>query len=172
MPEEVLRVQSRRATRQRRVQIAQHLLAAVMLISIGVEHGANSLLPICEIVAGALLIAAVIRERLRPGHHGGGVAWLELTGAAMTTVEAVERTRGPHHVSFVIVSFLQPLVLFMFAIFDAQMSEARYLKADDDTFEMRLRILFRRRIRWENIRGFRVVGTAIEARGRQEDQSA
>src|SRR6266581_3861704 len=114
---EILRVQSRRAVRQRRATIVQHLIAAIILINLGVEHGGTSLLSISEIAAGALLIGSVIRERFSIRHHGG-IAWVEFAGALMSGFEAGERTRGPHHVSFVILVFAQPLLLLLFAIFD------------------------------------------------------
>jgi hypothetical protein len=158
---EVLRVQSRRAARQRRATIIQHVIAAIILINLGIEHGATSLLSIAEIVAGALLVGSVIRERFSKGHHGG-IAWVEFAGALMTGIEAGERTRGPHHVSFVILVFVQPLILLLFAIFDTQVASARYLKADDEGFEARLRLFFRRRIAWDQMRGFRIDGHAIE----------
>ncbi|MDQ6800092.1 MAG: hypothetical protein M3041_04565 [Acidobacteriota bacterium] len=158
---EILRVQSRRAVRQRRVQIGQHIVAAFILINFGIEHGGRSLLSISEIAAGALLIASVIRERFSRAHHGG-IAWVEFAGALMAGIEAGERTRGPHHVSFVILAFVQPVVLLLFAMFDTQIAAARYLKADDDGFEARLRLFFRRRVAWDQMRGFRVDGNAIE----------
>ncbi|HUJ12365.1 MAG TPA: hypothetical protein VL284_01135 [Thermoanaerobaculia bacterium] len=164
MPVEILRVESRRAARQRRMQKVQHLFAAALLITTAMQHGLRSPLAIAEIAAGALLIAAFVRERLRHGHHGG-VAWVEIAGAAMTLVEAVERTRGRHHLSFVVLSFLAPAVLLVFAIFDARIAEARYLKADEDGFEVRLRLFFRRRVRWKEIRGFRATSDAIELEG-------
>ena len=83
----------------------------------------------------------------------------------MTFVEAVERTRGRHHTSFIVLSYAGPLLLFFFAIFDAPLAERRYLKADDKAFELRLRLLFRRRVRWEDIRSFRIAGDAIEIEG-------
>jgi hypothetical protein len=123
-------------------------------------------LSVAEVAAGGLLVLSVLRERFRsrPGRHGG-VAWVELAGAAMTTVEAVEKSRAPHHVSFIILTFVQPLMLFLFAIFDARISQARYLKADDDYFEMRLRLFFRRRIRWADIRSFDAQAEAIVMAG-------
>jgi hypothetical protein len=148
----------------RRVQIVQHVIAAFLLVNAGIEHGAHSPLAIAEIIAGGLLIVSVLRERRRGGHHEG-IAWVELAGAAMVAVEAVEKTKGPHHVSFVILAFVQPLILFLFAMFDAQITHARYLKADDDGLEMRLRLLFRRRIPWASIRSFSVQGSTIVMEG-------
>ena len=164
MPAEILRVQSRRAARMRKMQIAQHVIAAFVLVNAGIEHGAHSPLAIAEIVAGGLLVVSVLRER-RQGGHQHGIAWVELAGAAMVTVEAVEKTKGPHHVTFVILSFVQPLALFLFAMFDAQIAHARYLKADDDALELRLRLLFRRRIPWARIRSFAVKGHTIVLEG-------
>ena len=164
MTAEVLRIESRRAARMRKAQIAQHVIAAFVLVNAGIEHGAHSPLAIAEIVAGGLLIVSVLRERRQGGHHGG-IAWVELAGAAMVTVEAIEKTKGPHHVSFIILSFVQPMILFTFAVFDAQIAHARYLKADDEYLEMRLRLLFGRRIAWEKIRSFSVNGTTIVLEG-------
>ena len=144
----------------RKAQVAQHVIAAFVLVKAGIEHGAHSPLAIAEIVAGGLLVVSVLRERLRGGHQHG-IAWVELAGAAMVTVEAIEKTKGPHHVTFVLLSFVQPLVLFLFAMFDAQIAHARYLKADDRYLELRLRLLFRRRIAWTKIRSFSVRGTTI-----------
>ena len=165
MPAEVLAVQSRRAGRMRKAQIAQHVIAAFVLVNAGIEHGAHSPLAIAEIIAGGMLIVSVLRERRQRGEHQHGIAWVELAGAAMVTLEAIEKTKGPHHVSFVILSFIQPLILFMFAIFDAQIGHARYLKADDDFLEQRTRLLFRRRIRWASIRSFAVEGHKIVLEG-------
>jgi hypothetical protein len=165
MAEEILHVQSLRAVRARRGQIAQHLLAAVLLIYAATQHGMKSPLAIAEIVAGGLLIGTVIVQRVRKHAQHGHVAWVELAGAFMTLVESIERTRGRHHLSFVILSYLAPAILFAFAIFDAQINERRYLKADDEGFEMRLRLLFRRRVRWKDIGSFRVAGTTIEVEG-------
>jgi hypothetical protein len=160
MPPEIFPIQSRRAVRQRRMQIVQHVFAAILLFNTGVAAGADSPLAIAEIVAGGLLVIAVLRERIRPSHHGN-LAWVELAGAVMITVEAIEKMRTPHHVSFIILTFIQPLILFVFAIFDAKISHARYLKADDDDLEVRLRLLFRRRIRWADIRSFYVQADMI-----------
>ncbi|HLJ75508.1 MAG TPA: hypothetical protein VKU62_13030 [Thermoanaerobaculia bacterium] len=162
MAEKVLHVQSLRAGRARRMQIVQHLLAALLLISAGLDR--RGWLGYAEIFAGGLLVATVVRDRFRGGHHGG-VAWVELAGALMTLVESIERTRGRHHLSFVILSYMGPALLFLFAIFDAQIVERRYLKADDEGFEMRLRLLFRRRVRWKDAVSFRVNGTKIEIEG-------
>jgi hypothetical protein len=164
MPAEVFPLQSKRAARARRLQIAQHLLAAFLLIDGGVEQGVHSALSILEILAGALLILSVVRERFKRGHHSH-VAWVELAGAFMTLVEAIQRTHGRHHLSFILLSYAGPILLFTFAIFDAQISERRYLKADDEGLELRLRLLFRQRVRWEDIRSFRVEGNAIELEG-------
>lgn len=161
MPVEVLPLQSRRAARARRVQIGQHLVAAFVLINAGVQEGPHSLLAILEIVAGALLVLSVVRERFRRGEHSH-VAWVELAGAFMTLVEAVERTRGRHHLSFVILAYAGPILLFIFAIFDAQIAERRYLKADDEGLELRLRLLFRTRVRWAEVQSYRVAGDVIE----------
>src|SRR5204863_1054889 len=106
MPAEVLAVQSRRAGRMRKAQIAQHVIAAFVLVNAGIEHGAHSPLAIAEIIAGGMLIVSVLRERLQRGEHQHGIAWVELAGAAMVAVEAIEKTKGTHHVSFVILSFI------------------------------------------------------------------
>lgn len=162
MSAEIFPVQS---ARRKRAQLVQHAFGALLLVSYAADrlsrpHAGLPPLAIAEIAAALLLILAVLGERLRKAH--GGIAWVELAGAAMAVVEAVERTEGRHHVSFIILSYFAPVVFILFALFDARIAAARYLKADDESFEMRLRLLFRHRIRWDAVRAFRVDGTAIE----------
>lgn len=159
MSEEILPVHSMRK------KTAQHVLAALMLVTYALDHLSRPhtgvpLLPIVEIAAAILLVAAVVRERLHKAH--GGIAWVEFAGALMALVESIDRTEGRYHLSFIILSYFAPVVLFVFALFDARISAAHYLKADDERFELRLRLLFRRCIRWVEIRAFRIAGSAIE----------
>jgi hypothetical protein len=150
--EEILYLQSRRAARKRRVQTVQHVFAATILFMGGIDHLHHTpALAIAEMVAAALLIGSVIRERVKRGHHQGGVAWVELAGAAMMFVEAVEKTRVRHHWFFYPLLFVQPMVLLAFALFDAQISARRYIKADEDGLELRTRLFFRKRISWTEL---------------------
>ncbi len=118
------------------------------------------LLPSLEIAAAALLIGAAVRERIRHAHDR--VGWVEIAGGFMTLVEAVQRTRERHHLSFMVLSFIQPVILFAFGIFDVQLAALRYLEANDEAFIVRLRLLFRRRLRWRDARAFRFRGTTLE----------
>jgi hypothetical protein len=166
LPDEILHVKTRRAARAKRVQTAQHVFAAGILIMNGTDHlHHNAPLAIAEIVAGALLVAAVLLEK-RLHHRVGKIGWIELAGAAMTTVEAIEKTRGKHHAMFYVLAFVQPLILLLFAIFDAQLSASRYLKVDDDGLVVRLRLIFWRRIPWSAIKGFRFRDDALDLGGR------
>lgn len=151
--------------RRRRAQTAQHALAALMLVSYAADHFSKphagiAWLALAEIGAALLLVVAVVRERRHKSH--GGIAWVEIAGALMALVEAIERTQGRHHRSFIVLSYAAPAVLLIFALFDARISAMRYIKADDDSFEVRLRLLFRRRIPWKDVRAFRISGKAIE----------
>jgi hypothetical protein len=47
-------------------------------------------------------------------------------------------------------------MLFAFAIFDAQLQQLRYLRAGEDFVEVRTRPLFRGRMRWSDMKSFRV----------------
>jgi len=154
LSEEILRVQSRRATRARRAQTAQHLVAALVLVGGAFGHlEHNRVLAICAMAAAAVLVGAVIVEKKRRHHHHAGIAWVELAGAAVMLVEAIDRTRGRHHTSFVILSFLGPALLFAFAAFDVQVAARRYIKVDDEGVETRMGLFFRRRVTWDEIRG-------------------
>jgi hypothetical protein len=127
-------------------------------------------LPSLEIAGAALLIGAALRERLRRGHGHEAVGWVEIAGGVMTTIEAVAKTREPHHLSFLILGFIQPLVLFAFGLFDVQIAAMRYLEANDDHFVVRLRLLFRRSFRWSHAHAFRFRGDKLEVetdRGRR-----
>jgi hypothetical protein len=80
----------------------------------------------------------------------------------MTLIEAVAKTREPHYLSFLVLGFVQPLILFMFGVFDVQLAKLRYLEANDDRFLVRQRLLFRRGIRWSDARAFRFRGKKLD----------
>lgn len=149
----------------KRVQTLQHVFAALALALAGwqhLQHGGKHdvVLPALEIAAAALLIGAAIRERLRQAHDP--VGWVEIAGGVMTFIEAIARTREPHHLSFLVLSFIQPVILFAFGIFDVRIAKLRYIEASDERLLIRQRLLFRRGIRWRDARAFRFRGTALE----------
>jgi hypothetical protein len=163
---ERLPIQSRLVQRAKRVQTLQHVFAAVALASAGWEHlhhgHGGLLLPSLEIAGAALLLGAAAREHLRRGHGHDAVGWVEIAGGVMTLIEAITRTRERHHLSFLVLAFLQPLVLFAFGIFDVQLNSMRYLEANNTHFVVRLRLLFRRSLLWDHARGFRFRGDRLE----------
>jgi hypothetical protein len=166
MPGETFPIISRRAERMKRVQKAQHLTGALVLITAALghlEHGVH-LLPVLEITAAVALIASVIVARVRGEASGHGVAWVELAGAAMVTVEAIAKLEQPHHVSFYILSFVQPVVLLLFAVFDSHIAAMRLLRADESAFTMRTRIFFRRRVAWSDVKEWHPLADGIEVR--------
>ncbi len=169
MPEDVLPVQSRRVERVKRAQTMQHVIAAILLgqAAIGhlrAPHNAELVLPILELAASAALILSAIREQVR---HARGfahekVAWLEIAGAAMAFVEAIKHLYEPHHLSFRIISFIPPVMLLLFGVFDLRLRSIRYLKVDDDGFAVKLRLLFpKKQVKWEHVRGFRIVDNKV-----------
>jgi hypothetical protein len=157
-------IESRLAQRMKRVQTMQHVFAALALAFAGwqhLQHGRHDLvLPALEIAAAALLIGAAVRERLRHAHDP--VGWVEIAGGVMTLVEGIARTRERHHLSFLVLSFIQPVILFAFGIFDVQITKRRYIEANDERLLIRQRLLSRRGIRWRDARAFRFRGTTLE----------
>ncbi|HEX9160766.1 MAG TPA: hypothetical protein VF980_03590 [Thermoanaerobaculia bacterium] len=156
---------SKRAARQKRVQTVQHFFGAGMLIFAASDHlraGSHSVLPYLEIAAGAVLIISVILERVRHHASRGGVAWVELAGATMMLVEAFAKLEERHHLSFYILSFFAPIVLFAFAIFDARIAALRAMQANEDGFQMRVRAFWRRRVAWRDVGSWRRTADAIE----------
>lgn len=163
MPVEILPIQSHRFERVKRVQTAQHLLGALLLMSNGwahiKQHGAAPL-SVLEIASGALLIGAAIREKVHKGHSR--VGWVELAGSVMLFVEAVHRLYERHHLLLYILSFIPPILLALFGIFDVQLHQLPKMIATDDDLTMRIRLLGRRRVRWNDVRAFRFTPKAIE----------
>lgn len=166
MPVERLRIESRLAERLKGAQTVQHVFAALTLGWAGWEHlhagHGSALLPSLEIAGAALLIIAAARERLRRGHGHDAVGWVEIAGGVMTLIEAIAKTRERHHLSFLVVAFIQPLILFAFGIFDVQFAALRYIEANDTHLVVRLRLLFRRSLQWRQARGFRFRGNRLE----------
>lgn len=147
------------------MQIVQHVFAAVALAMAGwqhLQHAHDVVLPSLEIAGAALLLGAAARERLRRGHGHDAVGWVEIAGGVMTLIEAFAKTRERHHLSFLVLAFVQPLVLFAFGIFDVQLAAMRYLEANETHFIVRLRLLFRRSFRWSHARAFRFRGYRLE----------
>ena len=80
----------------------------------------------------------------------------------MAFVEAIKRLTEPHHLSFRIVSFVPPIVLLLFGVFDIRLRSIRYLKVDDDGFAIKLRLFFpKKQVKWEHVRGFRIAGNNV-----------
>jgi hypothetical protein len=143
-----------RADRVKRRQPIQHVVAAMLLVYTGydhLQHSAHVALPVAEIVAGLTLIALVATARFRQRSEHGGMAWVELAGAGMMFVEAIAKLEERHHRSFYVLSFVAPTVLLLFALFDAQINAMRRMKADEERFEMRVHLFWRRAVRWEDI---------------------
>lgn len=165
MPDEILYVKSRRRARVKKIQTAQHVLAAFILILAAVDHLTNPkehhlVLPLLELIAGITMIGSVIVEKIRKTH--ARVAWVELAGAALMFVEAIAKTQQRHHFSFYVLSFLSPAILLTFAILDARIERALYLKATAEALELRLRPLWRRRVPWAGLTSYRIGEKAIE----------
>jgi hypothetical protein len=149
----------------KRLQIVQHVFAAIALGMAGWQHlrrAHDVVLPSLEIFGAALLLGAAARERLRRGHGHDAVGWVEIAGGVMTLIEAIAKTREPHHLSFLILGFIQPAILFAFGIFDVEIAAMRYLEANDTHFIVRVRLLFRRSLRWNLARAFRFRGDRLE----------
>jgi hypothetical protein len=148
----------------KRAQTAQHVFAALMLFNAGYQHlHHNPVFAACQIIAAALLVGSVVVEKFRHGHASTkGIAWVELAGAVLSFIEAIEKLHQPHHTLFYVLIFVQPLVLLAFALFDAQIGRSRYIRLDDAGLEFRIRLIWRTRIAWDAIRGYRRTGNAID----------
>jgi hypothetical protein len=166
MPKETFLLQSRRFARSRRVQTVQHLVGAVMLISTALTHltdpkSHHVVLPVLELVAGLGLIGAAIVEKVRKTHPR--VGWVELAGSAMMFVEAFAKLQQPHKLAFYILSFIPPVILLIFGLFDDRIREALYMRADDERFEMKQRIVLpSKKVAWDGLRAYRVTEKALE----------
>ena len=165
MAVETFAVRSKRIDRGRRVQTAQHVLAALILILTAYGHLTDPkhhdvVLPILEIAAGIALIVTAIVEKVRKTH--ARVGWLELAGAAMTYVEAFAKLREPHHLSFHILTFISPTILLLLRLFDSRIRAGMRLETNDDMFYARLRLMRSHRVPWETIRSYRITPTHLE----------
>jgi hypothetical protein len=162
MPDEIFRIESVRAARAKRAQTAQHLIGGFVLASNGWTHltapgGAkHPLLAVMEIGAAVLLASVVILETFR--HSRGAhskVGWVEIAGAAMLSVEAITRLFEPHKLALRILSFVPPIMLLLFGIFDFRLQQMPQLRATDDDFRMRIRFIRRRSVKWTDVRAVR-----------------
>ncbi|MCU1227826.1 MAG: hypothetical protein JWO97_710 [Acidobacteria bacterium] len=173
------RFRSRRFARAKRVQSVQHLTGALMLITAAIAHLSDSgehhsmILPALELLAGGLLVGSVVAEKL---HHRKGttshsaIGWVEIAGAVMAFVEALSRMQQRHHVSFYVLSFVAPLMLLLFGIFDLRLRTFRHFVANEDGIVRRshlIHLAVPKRYRWASMKSFRVLPTSIEVTERE-----
>lgn len=176
MPGDEFVFHSRRSERRKRVQLLQHLVIAAFLIYNGAQHltGGHhlSLLPVLELFGGALMFGSVLWEKR---HHAKGkhsrIGWVEIAAGIMTAIETTSHNaQGRHHTSFLIVSYLPPLLMVVLGIFDVSISR-RFFRADADAFVVRRRWWVERH-RWEDLEAFRLTEKRIELRKRDGKMSA
>lgn len=164
MPEEILYIESRRAARVKNVQMFQDVFGAVLLISGALEHLRHaahfSVLPWLELLAAGTLILSAVREKVRhrSGHGHDRVAWVEIAGAVMLFVEALQRTQEHHHLSFKVLQFLPPLLLLLLALFHERLGKY-YVKATDEALILRTRRFWQRRLEWRDLSSYDLAGT-------------
>jgi hypothetical protein len=168
------RFRSRRFARAKRVQTVQHLTGALMLITAGIAHLSDAgehhsmVLPTLELLAGGLLVGSVVAEKL---HHRKGmtshsaIGWVEIAGGVMASVEALSRIQQRHHASFHVLSFVTPLMLFLFGIFDLRLRTFRHFVANEEGIVRRshpIHLVVPKRYRWASMKSFRVLPKSIE----------
>ncbi|MEA2569551.1 MAG: hypothetical protein QOI24_1552 [Acidobacteriota bacterium] len=168
------RFKSRRFARAKRVQTVQHLTGALMLISAAIAHLSDAgehhsiVLPTLELLAGGLLVGSVVAEKL---HHRKGttshsaIGWVEIAGAVMAFVEAISRLQQRHHFAFYVLSFIAPLMLLLFGIFDLRLRTFRNFVANDEGIVRRshlIHLAVPKRYRWDSMKSFRVLPASIE----------
>lgn len=170
MAEDFLPLKSRRAERKARSQKKQHAAGAVILLVSAVpllKPGGPHFLLACFEVATAVALLAAVAIEWKHQQHGpqSRVGWLEIAGGLMLTVEAVEKTQGPHHISFVILQFLLPLVMLLLGVFSVRLRNFRTVADHGEHFGMRTR--FRRhRIAWSDVRQYRLTPKFLELEGK------
>jgi len=167
MPDEIYRIESVRLERAKRAQTAQHVLGAFLLISgawthLQDPHRHHTVLAVLEIAAGALLVLSVIIEKIRHrrGAHSA-IGWVEIAGAVMLTVEAINRLFERHTVALRIVSFIPPIIMLLFGIFDTRLRKLPHLRATDDFFLMRIRFITRKKVHWKDVSSVRTDGQTL-----------
>jgi hypothetical protein len=174
MAEDFYPLRSRRAEKAARSQTLQHIAGALILLFSAVPelkpHQTHFILACLEVAAAIGLLTAVAFERkhARAGHGSGAgaghesrIGWLEIAGGVMMTVEAVEKTQGPHHVSFVIVQFLLPLVVLLLGVFGVKLRTARTVADHGEHFGLQTRFK-RHRVAWSEMRAYRITPKFLE----------
>jgi hypothetical protein len=165
VPTDIFPIRSRRFERAKRVQTLQHVAAAFLLITAALAHLTDKsshhvVLPVLELIAGITLIGAAIHDRFRKTHSR--VGWVELAGSAMTFVEAIAKLAQPHKILFHVLTFIPPVILLFFGLFEERLRRQPGIRVDDEGFEVRQGLLFRRRVRFEGLSGYRITPTHVE----------
>lgn len=154
---EVFPIRSRSFERGMRVQKLQHVVAAVILIMAATSHltDPNShhvVLPLLELATAIGLIVVAAIERFRPMHSS--VGWFELAGAAMTFIEAIAKLKEPHKPLFHVLTFIPPVLLLFFGLFDRRIRQGLRMEASDEAFLLQTRVFRRKRVPWDGLRTY------------------
>lgn len=162
---EVFPIRSRSFARGMRAQKLQHLAAAGILIMAAVHHlndpkSHHVVLPLLELATGVILIVVAVIERFR--HTHASVGWFELAGAAMTFIEAVAKLQEPHKPLFHVLTFIPPVILLFFGLFDQRIRQGLRMEANDEAFLLQTRIFRRKRVPWDGLRTYALAPMYID----------
>ena len=165
---EIFPLRSRQLERQKRAQTWQHVGAAILLMTTAWTHLTDPhhhavVLPVLEMIAAAgVIVMAAVEQRRK---HHARVGWFEIAGAAMLFVEAIAKLDERHHRLFYVLQFLPPIILLTLGLLEGKIRGGTRFEANDDSFFVRTRALFGRRVKWEGLRTYRITSDVIELFG-------
>ena len=116
-----------------------HAIAAALLLAAAassIQAGHHVLWATAEGLVALMLIVTVIRDFMRkrttpPAEHvHDHLGWVEIISGLFLGVEAYTKTLGPHHVSFVVISFLPAIILVFLGVFESRVARRFYVRAD------------------------------------------
>ena len=170
MTDSVLVIRSRRYERGKVGQTLQHCAAGLLLVQGALPHlhevgTTRFYMALGGIAAATFLIGSFIWERVQHGRHKvrrSSIAWVEMGSAFLLYVEALERTRERHHALFYFVSFIPPVIMFCFAIFDGRIATYRSFSSNEEQLAIRLTPYRRHRFAWSELTGFRLLPKHLE----------
>lgn len=150
-------------------QMAQHLIAAVMLFLAALEHlhGDESfelVLAVAEMVVVALLLGAVIFERihLKQGHETP-VNWVDIAAGLLAIFEAVNKRLEGHSWALTACYLFIGLVLIVKAVIVHRMWHTRRIELRRNGISLRFSRFRSFEATWEELERFDVDSIRIEA---------
>lgn len=149
------------APKARSMPLLNHVVAALILVGVAIQsiaHGHHVAWAAVELIVALTLVVAGVRHlherRTKPPEEElhEHIGWVEIAGGVFVGIEAYTKTLGPHHVSFVVLSFVPAFLLVLVGAFESRIASRFFIRSTADRLTVRISRWNRFESPWSEIR--------------------